>query len=137
MSLRRSRSLGMRGVALSASLLLLYCSLVQFPGRCAVRVATRPVDRSQSLEFDLPVAAPGGAKALTVGPAALLHAEFRPHGRVAAREHLRCRRLGRGAGSIGAAGGFRERVRRRLDLGHQQQPDHPAGHRTVYRRPNR
>ena len=70
------------------------------PGRCGVRVATRPVDRSQSLESD----PAGGCARRCQGPD---RGSRRPAGvLVAAREHLRCRRLGRGAGSIGAAGGF-------------------------------
>lgn len=74
MSLRRSRSLGMRGIALSASLLLtaavLLAGAVPPAGAASASLPGQLIDLSR-WSLTLPVAAPGGVKALTVGPAAL------------------------------------------------------------------
>jgi len=73
-SLRRSRSLGMRGIALSASLLLtaavLLAGAVLPAGAASTSLPGQLIDLSR-WSLTLPVAAPGRVKALTVGPAAL------------------------------------------------------------------
>lgn len=74
MSVRRGRSLGMRGIALSASSLLtaavLLAGAVPPAGAASASLPGQLIDLSR-WSLTLPVAAPGGVKALTVGPAAL------------------------------------------------------------------